>query len=125
MKMRGFTLIEILVALAILAIALAAAARASSMSISGSDRLKLRLLASWSAQNRLAEHAARHAWPETGTRSGNVEQGGVPLHWEEKITATPNTRFRRIEIVITPLDEPQYEAARLSGYLASPQEAAR
>jgi len=56
---KGFTLIEVLVALAILAIALAAAARASSMSISNSDTLKLRLLANWVAQNRLAEHTAR------------------------------------------------------------------
>ncbi|MBZ0105228.1 MAG: type II secretion system minor pseudopilin GspI [Sulfuricella denitrificans] len=121
MKKNGFTLIEVLVALAILAIALAAAARASGMSISGSERLKLRLLASWSAQNRLAEHTARHSWPEIGTRSGDLEQGGIPMHWEERISATPNTRFRRVEIVITPQDEPQYQAAQLSGYLVSPQ----
>lgn len=125
MKARGFTLIEVLVALAILAIALAAAARASSMSISTSDRLKLRLLASWTAQNRLAEHTARHVWPDIGSRSGEVEQGGIPMHWEENVSTTPNTRFRRIEIVISPAAEPQYQAARLSGYLAAPQEAAR
>ncbi len=125
MKARGFTLIEVLVALAILAIALAAAARASGMSISTSDRLKQRLLASWTAQNRLAEHTARHAWPDIGTRSGEVEQGGIPMRWEESISATPNTRFRRIEIVISPLAEPQHQAARLSGYLAAPQGAAQ
>ncbi len=125
MKGRGFTLIEVLVALAILAIALAAAARASGLSISTSDRLKQRLLASWTAQNRLAEHTARHAWPDIGTRSGDVEQGSIPMHWEENTSATPNAQFRRIEIVITPRAEPQYQAARLSGYLAAPQETAR
>ena len=121
MKSRGFTLVEVLVALAILAIALAAAARASGMSISTSDRLKQRLLASWVAQNRLAEHTARHAWPDIGTRSGDVEQGGIPMHWEEHISTTPNTLFRRIEIVITPTSEPKYQAASLTGYLAAPQ----
>lgn len=125
MKARGFTLIEVLVALAILAIALAAAARASGMSISTSDRIKQRLLASWTAQNRLAEHTARHAWPDIGSRSGEVEQGGIPMRWEENISTTPNTQFRRIEIVISPAAEPQYQAARLSGYLAAPREAAK
>lgn len=125
MRNKGFTLIEILVALAILAIALAAAARASGMSVSSSDRLRQHLLASWVAQNRLAEHAARRDWPDIGTRSGDAEQGGLPLRWEELVSATPNTRFRRIEITVYPADEPGHEAARLAGYLAAPQGASQ
>lgn len=125
MRNKGFTLIEILVALAILAIALAAAARASGMSISSSDRLRQHLLASWVAQNRLAEHAARRDWPDIGSRSGEAEQGGLPLRWEELVSATPNTRFRRIEITVYPAADPGHEAARLAGYLAAPQGASR
>lgn len=118
---KGFTLIEVLVALAILAIALAAAARASSMSISNSDALKQNLLANWVAQNRLAEHAARRDWPEIGTNSGETEQGDLPMRWEERVSATPNKRFRRIEIVVYPASEPGHEAAHMAGYLISPQ----
>lgn len=122
---QGFTLIEVLVALAILAVALAAAARASSMSLSGSESLKQRLLAGWVAQNRLAEHSARRDWPEVGSTSGEETQGGLPLRWEERVSATPNTGFRRIEIVVFPADRPDHEAARLAGYLAAPQGATR
>lgn len=122
---KGFTLIEVLVALAILAIALAAAARASSMSISSSETLKQRLLANWVAQNRLAEHGARRDWPDVGTKSGETEQGGLPMRWEERVSATPNTRFRRMEIAVYPASAPDHEAARLVGYLASPQGTAR
>jgi len=122
-RTKGFTLIEVLVALAILAIALAAAARASSMSISNSYTLKQRLLANWVAQNRLAEHTARRDWPEVGTKSGEMKQGGLPMRWEERVSATPNTRFRRMEIVVYPANAPAHEAARLAGYLASPQRA--
>lgn len=121
----GFTLIEILVALAILAIALAAAARASGMSISSSDRLRQHLLASWVAQNRLAEHTARRNWPDVGVRSGETEQGNELLRWEERVNATPNTRFRRIEITVYPASEPDHAAARLAGYLAGPQGAGK
>lgn len=121
MKTHGFTLIEILVALAILAIAMAAAARASSVSITGSERLKSRLLADWVAQNRLAELSARHAWPDIGTHAGEVEQGGIPMRWQETVSSTPNTLFRRIEITVTTASEAQHQAAHLSGYLAAPQ----
>lgn len=122
---KGFTLIEVLVALAILAIALAAAARASSMSISNSETLKQRLLGNWVAQNRLAEHTARRDWPEVGTTSGETEQGGLPMRWEEIVSTTPNTRFRRMEIVVYPASAPEHEAARLAGYLAAAHGATR
>lgn len=122
---QGFTLIEVLVALAILAVALAAAARASSMSLSGSESLKQRLMAGWVAQNRLAEHSARRDWPETGSKSGEAEQGGASWRWEERVSATPNALFRRIEIVVYPVSQPDHEAARLAGYLAAPQGTAR
>ena len=118
-RQNGFTLIEVLVALAILAVALAAATRASSMSLSGSESLRQRLLAGWVAQNRLAEHTARRDWPETGSQSGEAEQGGVPWRWEERVSATPNDLFRRIEIVVYPASQPGHEAARLAGYLAA------
>src|SRR5256885_498304 len=51
---RGFTLIEILVALAIIAVALAAGLRALSQSIDSAGALKQRTLALWVAQNRIA-----------------------------------------------------------------------
>lgn len=121
----GFTLVEILVALAILAIALAAAARTSAISISSSDRLRQHLLAGWVAQNRLAEHAARRDWPETGLTSGETVQGGTPFRWEEQVSATPNTRFRRIEIRIFPAGEIEHETTRLAGYLQAPEGSGR
>jgi general secretion pathway protein I len=118
-KTLGFTLIEVLVALAILAVALAAAARASSMSLSGSEILKQRLLADWVAQNRLAEHVARRDWPETGSRTGESEQGGIAMRWEERVSSTPNASFRRIEIVVYAAAQPDHEIGRLSGFLGA------
>lgn len=116
----GFTLIEVLIALAILAIALAAAARATGQSTSASEQVRLRLLASWTAQNRMAEHYARRDWPEIGVRTGEAQQGGIPLKWEERISETPNTNFKRIEILINLPDTPEHQAARLIGYLVKP-----
>lgn len=124
-RYKGFTLIEVLVALAVLAIALAAAARAASLSLSGSESLKERLLAGWVAQNRLAEYRARRDWPEIGDKSGETEQGGLAMRWEEQVRATPNAAFRRVEIAVYPASRPGHEAARLAGYLAAPKGVAK
>jgi general secretion pathway protein I len=117
-RSRGFTLIEVLVALAILAIALAAASRASAMMADSSAELRERLLASWVAQNRLAELQARRAWPDAGTHEGEVEQAGVQMTWRETVSTTPNQAFRRIEISVGAAGRADHALARLTGYLA-------
>lgn len=114
---RGFTLLEVLVALAIIAIALTAAVRAAGVSLDSSAQVKERMLASWVAQNRLAELTARHAFPELGTRSGTAAQAGRTFTWEEITGVTPNQNFRRVEIRVRAAGQ-EHVAATLVGYLA-------
>ncbi len=95
---QGFTLLEVLVALTILALALLAALRASAVATQNVEELRLRQLASWVAQDRLEEHRARRDWLPIGNQNGETEQGGERFRWEEKIGATPNAQFRRIEV---------------------------
>jgi len=114
---NGFTLLEVLIALAILAIAMAAVARASAQMTDSSHELKRRLLSSWVAENRLAGHAAQPVWPDLGIKSGEVEQAGLPLRWEERVANTPNSAFRRIEIKVYARDHEEHALAQLVGYL--------
>jgi general secretion pathway protein I len=113
---RGFTLIEILVALAILAVALAAAVRAAGVGADTTLDLKERLLAGWIAQDRVAEYAVRPLWPDIGTRQGNADQASVRFVWRETVSGTPNPRFRRVEVQVFPARTPDHVAARLVAY---------
>lgn len=113
----GFTLLETLVALAILAIALGATLRATGASTAHVDALRLRLVADWVAQNRLALHAARGDWLPEGMQEGDETQAGIPLHWVEKISSTPNPAFRRIDVRVSTAEEPRQELRQLSGFL--------
>ncbi|NKJ48005.1 type II secretion system protein GspI [Burkholderia sp. SG-MS1] len=98
---RGFTMIEVLVALAIIAVALSASLRAVGSLASGEADLHRRLLAGWSADNTLAQLRLTHAWPNVGETSFDCSQGNLQLICTEHVTATPNPVFRRVEVMVT------------------------
>jgi general secretion pathway protein I len=100
-RARGFTMIEVLVALAIIAVALAAALRASAMLAANEAGLHRRLMAGWSADNTLARLYLSREWPNVGSRSFDCSQGNQPLRCTERVSATPNPVFRRVEVVVT------------------------
>jgi len=117
---NGFTLIEVLVALAILAIALSAVLRASSVTTDQAQAIKYKLLAQWSAENLLADQTARKRWPAPGVQTGGSMQAGVALDWEQTVSATPNPAFRRIEIKIYSRQDHAYALAQMVGFLTDP-----
>jgi general secretion pathway protein I len=98
---RGFTMIEVLVALAIIAIALAASLRAVGSLATNESELHGRLLAGWSADNALARLHLDHAWPDVGSQSFDCSQGNLRLTCTENVTSTPNPVFRRVEVTVS------------------------
>lgn len=119
---KGFTLLEIMVALAILALSLMAALRAGTMSAQNTDEIRQRQLADWVALDRLEEHRARRDWLPIGSGSGEAVQGNQRFRWEEKIGGTPNAQFRRIDIRVLAIDggDPGHALARVTGFLIKP-----
>ena len=118
----GFTLLEVMVALAILALALGAGLRAGGVSVSNAGEIRQRQLADWVAQDRLQEHRARRDWLPVGSSSGETQQGGIRFRWEERISGTPNVQFRRIEIRVFSADSTDQDFAMSTavGFLVKP-----
>ena len=96
--------------------------RAVAQSADGATLLKQRTLALWVAQNRLAAAQLASVWPPLGVRDGDAVQAGAHFAWRESISGTPNTAFRKIELVVADPGQPDYALARLSGYLGQPPE---
>ena len=113
----GFTLVEILVALAILAVALAAGMRAVAQSADGATLLKQRTLALWVAQNRLAAAQLETPWPALGSRNGEVVQAGATFVWRETFRARRTPLSARSTSWSPTRRNPDYALAQLSGYL--------
>ncbi|HTQ72842.1 MAG TPA: type II secretion system minor pseudopilin GspI [Burkholderiales bacterium] len=92
----GFTLIEILVALAVLAIALTATAASLGSAIDTTGALRERMLARWVAEDRLAEIELKNEWPALDTKEGDATMGGRKLHWIQETGVTPVAKLRRV-----------------------------
>lgn len=118
LRFRGFTLVEVLVALAIVAVALAAASRSAALSTTSSEEHKLRVLAGFVAENRMSELAARRAWPGIGVSEGSEGQAGIQFRWHAEVVATPHPHLRRVEIRVTGPGDAPHELRRLVGVLS-------
>ena len=119
-RRTGFTLIEVLVALAIISIALLAALRAAGQGTTNVGELRARLLAGWVAENLLAEHRARGDWLALGIQRGKEREGGIEFAWREEVIATPNPAFRRIDVFVFVAPEESRAIAHLTGFAVLP-----
>lgn len=102
---QGFTLVEILVALAIVAITLAAGVRASGSLTLLAQRQQDQLLAQLCAENELAAIRLATTLPGVGTNRQTCTQGGVSLALVKDVLPTPNPNFRRVDIRVRPQDD--------------------
>ena len=86
---RGFTLLEVLIALAIVAMSAGALMGTITSSASNISYLKDKTLAEWVALNRLTEIRIAQQMPDKGKRTGNAEMGGMRWQWEQEVTEMP------------------------------------
>lgn len=118
-KETGFTLIEVLIALALVSIALMSALRAAGQGTNNVAELRSRLLAGWVAENLLAEHRARADWLPPGIQRGTSREGGFDFTWREEVITTPNAAFRRIDIRVFATSEESHSLAHLVGFIVN------
>ncbi len=108
---RGFTLIEVLVALAIVALALATGLKASGALAVNANRQTDTLLAQWCAGNVLVEIQLARTLPEPGRHSRECDQAGQRCAVGVTVSPTPNPNFRRVDVQVS---QAQGEVLRLS-----------
>ena len=95
--LRGFTLVEVLVALGIVAIALTAGLQATGALTRNADRQSDILLAQLCAENELSNVRLLRQMPGVGDTSVSCEQAAQVFSVQMVVRATPNPNFRRVD----------------------------
>lgn len=101
---RGFTLIEVMVALAIVAVAVPALLFTLDQQVDGTAYLRDRSLAQVVAANRLSELRLALRGGErtfTGSLSGSESLAGRDWYWRMSRTDTQVPQFARVEIAVS------------------------
>lgn len=101
-RRAGFTLLEVLVALAVVSIALAAGLRAAGVLTDNAERLSDVMAAQWCADNQLTELRLRRAFPGVGDSDFSCEQ--LARTYRGKLLVRPagfNPDFRQVHAVMS------------------------
>lgn len=97
---RGFTLLEILVALAVFSLAALALIRLESASVRGVVTLDRTLVANMVARNVALDAVTAPRTPTRGETAGVEVNGSRPWRWTRVVTPTGDLRIMRIDVAV-------------------------
>ena len=116
-RTSGFTLLEVLVAMAILSLGLIAVFSGMSQSIDVTTRLKDKTIATWVATNRITEIQVTGDVPDSGSQRDEVEMAGVEWTYELRVAPIPDLEMRRIDIDVSLAATPDDILASVIGFV--------
>lgn len=111
----GFSLLELLVAVAVLSLVLVPLMGSQSDTIQRVTDLKARSYARLVAENQISLLRASNSPLSAGLRSGSATQGGIDFRWQAVIKSQPNSRLLILDMTVTGPDD-QRPLAQLTGF---------
>ncbi|MGB5131543.1 MAG: type II secretion system minor pseudopilin GspI [Steroidobacteraceae bacterium] len=117
---RGFTLIEVMVAVAIVAIGMFAVFKVIGDTTGNIGFLRDKSLAEWIADNQITEIRLSGEYPSVDRTEGDVEYAGRKWHWIANVSQTPVGGLRRIDITVRrDGDAADSALVKLAGFIGS------
>lgn len=115
----GFTLIEVMVALAIVSFSLTAIAASMNQMIDAANSMRERTYASWIAANKIAELRLANTQPEVSSSSGEVTYANSEWEWRTVVSETGIENFYRIDVSVSHAGS-DYVVRTVTGFVGKP-----
>jgi len=119
--MLGFTLIEVMLAVAVFAIAGVALLGAAQNNFSSLSHLEQKTIANWVASNQLTAASLDKTWPPKNNRRGEVEMAGSTWYWQQKVATTQDSGLQAVTIEIRKNADDESPITELTTFVARPE----
>ncbi|NNF15387.1 MAG: type II secretion system minor pseudopilin GspI [Gammaproteobacteria bacterium] len=118
-RMRGFTLIEALIAMFIVALALVAVTTKVSLAAKIASRTQQSTYGRWVAMNAITELRLKPGLPATGSSDGDEDMAGQQFRWDMDIKNTPVEGLRRVDVSVASSERPDEVLYEMSAFLGT------
>ncbi|HIO13988.1 MAG TPA: type II secretion system protein GspI [Chromatiales bacterium] len=118
---RGFSLLEVMIALAVIAIAMGALIRAGGDYASNTSHLRNKMLAQWVGSNQLTKLQLSDKFAAASVQNGTETMAGRDYQWTATVSETAVKNMRRVEISVADIDQLDYSISTVIGFLVKPQ----
>lgn len=118
-KPSGFTLLEVLIALAVMGVALAAISGEIVQMVNTATKMQNQTYASWIGHNKVTEIRLANVVPDVGASSGEVNYAGKDWSWRAVISETGVENLYRVDVTVSfPGEEPLMRP--VTGFIGEP-----
>jgi general secretion pathway protein I len=114
---KGFTLIEVIVALTIIAVGLAAVISAASATVYNAAGLQERTFAHWVAMNKLTELQVMNDFPAPRKTTGSTLMAEHEWFWTMDVIETQDKTVRKVEIAVRTNENDENSLVSLTGFV--------
>ncbi len=119
-RQRGFTLIEVLVALVIVGLGMMAVFGQLNQMLTATARLRDKTLATWIAVDRITELQANGEYPRIGERSDDLKMGRSEWTYTIRTSEIPGMDMRRVDVTVSYVDTPNDVLTEIAGFVRPP-----
>ena len=116
----GFTLLEVLVALAIISLGMVGVFSSLSQMLTATTRLRDKTFASWVATDRITELRVTGTIPKAGERNDEIDMVGVTWAYTIKTSRIPEMEMRRLDVTVSLADAREDILATVIGFIEPP-----
>lgn len=114
----GFTLIEVMLALAVFSIAGIALLSAASNNARNLGHLDDKMFAQWVASDQLVALSLDSKWPPKNNLKGEVKLAGKTWFWHQKVVKTTDNDMRAVVLEVRLAEDDELPVSSLTTYVS-------